>query len=280
MDHPLRVIAAVALTPRARAIAEVAAGVARLLDAELTLAYVGTPTADERQQLEQIVASLAGPCALVTRAGRPEKIIGQLAEELHADVIVLGALEQEDAVRDLLGSVARTTARNASCSVLLLPDPFHAKFDTIVVATGFDDRSAAMVNFTVDLASRAGTRKLHIVHEHQAEAGLARLATPNEEVSQYRQQRAEVDRHMLDNFLATFDLQGIDVRSKSLEGFEGSEAVRYADQWETDLLVVKAPEKRLGIWDWFFHHPIENVLQHLPCAVLLYRPLHSERAAR
>lgn len=283
MDPPPRVIAAIALTPRARAIADFAGQLAHLVGAELTLVSIGTPAADERQQLEEIVASLenrGSQPTLMIRGGRPEKAIRQIAAEIHAGFIVLGALEQDSAVRDILGSVARKIARSAPCSVLLLPDPFNARLDTVVVSTGLDDKSAAMLNFAIDFASRAGTSKLHIVHEHQAEAGLARLATASEEVSRYQRQRAEVERQLFTNFLAPFDLKGLDVRSKSLEGFEGSEAVRYADQRNADLLIVGAPERRLGIWDRFFHHPIENVLQNLPCAVLLYRHGSPQRVAR
>lgn len=283
MEYTPRVVAAIALTPRARAIAEFASNFALLLGADLTLVYAGVPAADERQQLDEIVAALehegSAPMFLI-RKGRPDKVIRQIAVETHADVVVLGALEHDSAVRDILGSVARKTARRVPCSVLLLPDPSNASLETIVVSTRLDESSASMVKFTIDLASRAGTRKLHVVHEHQAEAGVARLVTPAEEVSQYQQQQADVDRHLLADFLAAFDTKGIDVRRKSLEGFEGSEAVRYAKHREAGLLVIGAPQRRLSLWDRFFHHPIENVLQNLPCAVLLYRHIPSKQHSR
>jgi nucleotide-binding universal stress UspA family protein len=54
------------------------------------------------------------------RKGQPAKIINEVADEVGADLIVLGTHGRSGLERMLLGSVSETVSRHSSCTVLLV----------------------------------------------------------------------------------------------------------------------------------------------------------------
>jgi nucleotide-binding universal stress UspA family protein len=57
---------------------------------------------------------------LHVRKGQPAKIINEVADEVGADLIVLGTHGRSGLERMLLGSVSETVSRHSSCTVLLV----------------------------------------------------------------------------------------------------------------------------------------------------------------
>ncbi|GIW99715.1 MAG: universal stress protein [Pirellulaceae bacterium] len=77
--------------------------------------------AEERlEQAAQQLRSMASGLQIVVRTGHPSHIVLEAAEEVKADVIVVGARGHSTIARLLLGSTADYIANHAKCSVLVV----------------------------------------------------------------------------------------------------------------------------------------------------------------
>ncbi len=144
MNTPRCILVPVDLGAQSDEVLDHAAALAAKLDAKIHLLHVlGRPllggevsiavaetTMDEiqdqcQQTLDRLVAARAadasfGPTLL--RAGDARTVIQQTAEELHADLIVMGTHGRRGVSRLVLGSVAESVVRTCRCPVLLIRD--------------------------------------------------------------------------------------------------------------------------------------------------------------
>jgi nucleotide-binding universal stress UspA family protein len=78
--------------------------------------------------LEALPASQFGELVMDVKLGDPGRVITEYAEELHADLVVVGSHGRTGFSRLLLGSVAEKVTRLVHCPVLVLKIPEqHAK---------------------------------------------------------------------------------------------------------------------------------------------------------
>jgi nucleotide-binding universal stress UspA family protein len=94
------------------------------------------------------------------RDGNPGTEIVRAAQELHADLVVMGTHGRTGFQRWALGSVAETVLRRAPCPVLTVPpragdDPDPLFFRRIFCATDFSPASEAAVHYAAALAAEA-----------------------------------------------------------------------------------------------------------------------------
>jgi len=83
-------------------------------------------TAQARTQLDQLASSCAAPAQIASvmlEIGDPRSVILQAAEQVHADLIVMGTHSRRGISRLVLGSVAESVARAVHCPVLLFREP-------------------------------------------------------------------------------------------------------------------------------------------------------------
>jgi nucleotide-binding universal stress UspA family protein len=151
------------------------------------LAYMASPMlrdASLRDAVEADLASLVGPAnraglraAGELRAGNPAPEIVRAAQEHAADLIVVGTHGRTGFQRFVLGSVAETVLRRASCPVLTVParasdhpDPLF--FKRILCATDFSPASDAAVRYAVELAGETDGSLIlaHVLDRHRGGA--------------------------------------------------------------------------------------------------------------
>lgn len=130
------------------------------------------------RQLSAVVAparalGLEGKVEL--REGRPATEIVTMAEELPADLVVMGTHGCAGFRRCALGSVAETVLRRVHCPVLTVPGPAPEQpgaepLRTIVCATDFSPAAAAATRYAASLAKEAGER-LILMHVMNPEKG-------------------------------------------------------------------------------------------------------------
>lgn len=141
-DSPAKILAAVDGGPQAESVARMAATFAAKMGSELHVVHVGFVPAmyhpemrgypsrveavqqETQQVLDKEVGRIEDTGARVSRAhlrmGRPDAEILELAEELGADLIVVGSRGLGGLRRTLLGSVSDSVVRHAHCPVLVV----------------------------------------------------------------------------------------------------------------------------------------------------------------
>ena len=85
--------------------------------------YVEQFVQESKAQLQELVAKLCpnaslGP--LLVESGDPREVIVHKAKELNAELIVMGTHGRRGITRALIGSVAESVVRTATCSVLVV----------------------------------------------------------------------------------------------------------------------------------------------------------------
>lgn len=286
-----RILASIALSPRAEAVAGEAIELARRFGAALSFVHVGVDDAERRERVARVLARIAGdaPPPFEIRSGDPAEVICDAGRDAGADLIVAGALEREGFLEGLRGSVARRIARLAPCSALLLTEPSRegSPFDRVVVGIGDPsagsgesrDDAEALVRFATSFARTAGARHLHVVRE--LDRLVSRIseskgeAAPSAETQRLWAAQARLE---LNEVIGAAGAVGLTTEVECLEGRYGMETVEYARRVDADLIVIALPARRLNFWDRFFHHSAENVLERLPCAVLFHREPDASRA--
>lgn len=270
-----RILASIALSPRAEAVAGEAIELARRFDAALSFVHVGADDADRRERVAQVLARIAGdtPPPFEIRSGDPADVICDAGRDAGADLIVAGALEKEGFLEGFRGSVARRIARLAPCSALLITEPSRegSLFDRVVAGIG-DDDGEGLVRFAAAFAQATGARYLHLVREFDPLVSRVAESSGETAVDPETQRLWETQARLeLTELLARVETTGLVTEAACLEGRYGMEMVEYALRVEADLTIFPLPRRRLNFWDRFFHHSAENVLERLPCAVLFYR---------
>lgn len=268
-------LACVALSPTAGAVAREAARLATTLRMKLRFLHVGEDTPENRLHLEAALLEVLPEyeAELEIRSGRIEEVVAESAR--GAGLVVLGALEQEGPLGFLVSSVARRIARTAPCSTLLLPSPrpVPEPFRRVVAVMDPAQPSRAMLKEVLRFARAEKVDVLHVVQEFEL-PGL-HLALDEgadlEETEDVRRLACLVSEHRLANLLEDLELGEVPVRVASLQGREGWEAIHYAREASADLLVVPAPEEQ-GVMDRLFPHGTDLTLQALPCALVAWRP--------
>lgn len=266
------IVAGVAFSPHAQLIAATAFVFARRLSARVVFVHVGPEDAETRQRLAAVLheAEITGDCELILRPGNPAEILLEVAEELHADLLITGALESEGMLQTLFGSVARKIARRAQCMVLLLPLNVHTvpRLDHVVMGVRSGEPVESMLNFTLRLLRSAGQSSLRIVQESDYALRLAaRYLDEREREAFDSKQRSD-----LADSLSVFDFSGIDLQVEVLDdSAEGVGLVEHARNNGADLVITQAPSRTLTLRDRLITHPTESVLLDLPCGILLYR---------
>ncbi len=281
-----RIMACAALSPQLPLLVREAARLASACESELTFLHVGAESPVLRKAIDEALASLhpsvvaglsqsePGP-RIVSVSGPPDKVIVREAARLNTDLIFAGALQEDPAIRGVIGSVARRIARRADRSVYLSIHQFPADrlIRTLVAAVNFDEASAEMLRTVAAFAAKADVETLHVIHEYDPySVGLTEsTGSGSAGRAAYERQRRMAERVQMANFLETLNLSGPSLVTACLQGRDGMETLSYAERHAADLLVSPGPKRRLGLLDRFFGHPTETLLQRFPCSVLLYR---------
>jgi nucleotide-binding universal stress UspA family protein len=209
------------------------------LDRELEDRMRGRAEEEARTRLEEQVQSIAADGGKVAQAhariGRPDAQIVGLAEELDADLIVVGSRGLGPLRRALMGSISTSVLHHAHTSVLVArgePVSFPAK---ILVALDGSEEATAAVRVAARLASASGS-ELHVVYVGE----LMPVYHPERHsyLAQYDTIRDEA-RHLLDEQVEQLRAGGVQIAQAHLEvGYPDREIVAIAEGIGAGLVVV------------------------------------------
>lgn len=267
-----KAIVAAAFSPRLHAVMNEAHHFLKMLGVWPVIVHVGDENATTRNRLEEEVDRTnfkAHPPICLVMSGPPAEVLTQAAIEHNADLIVAGALKKERGFKYYLGSVARTLARNAPCSVLLFTDP-QAKLspiERIHCAIDYEQEDEYAVNIAAGISYWAKSKDLYFTHSFKKQEWQEKKqvqVAPGEIKETYKNED-----NRLKEFLRRFDFYDKKYSTRTL--YEKSRAVTlsFTREIQSDLLIVPGQKNRLGLWDRVFPHELELALQNLPCSLLI-----------
>ncbi len=192
------------------------------------------------------------------------------AEELAAQLVVVGHRGDVALTRLLLGSVAQRVARSAPCPVLVARST--AASERLLVTTDFSEAAQRGVDHAATEARACG---FEVILHHNLElpsplwSGLAPLGPiPPQMDEQTLQQLKQAAEQLLNDELQRSGLTGTVVVTASSSTDEA--IVRVAEQHRVALIVM-ASHGRSGVARMALGSVTESVLLHAHCSVLAVR---------
>lgn len=223
-------------------------------------------------RVERLTSQPRSSMEIRVDVGSPAAVIVSLAEELGADLIVLGSSSRPETVGHL-GSVALRVVRHAHCQVLVVRDSPQA--GPVLAASDLSDPSFPAIVAGAALAKGLGD-ELTVIH-------VAELPVPvpvaPEALSlgmgfamtgaEYHMLR-DAARHSLSSALTTL---GLKARSLVHEGVPAVAVTLAARQLGARLLVI-GTEGRTGLRRMLLGSTAERILADAPCSVFVVRLHH------
>jgi nucleotide-binding universal stress UspA family protein len=233
---------------------------------------------EDRRRLDELAAKLADRGVRINAQvvdGYPDEQLPRIAQELGAELIVVGSHGRTGIKRFLIGSVAERVVRIADTSVLVARTPAPTDgYRRIVVGIDFDPMSDRALARAVELAPAGG--RVDAVHCWQ----LSPLAYPAEAptlMPAYEQVRRDTitelertGRTLAEQAQAT--RPGVEVRFHLLERPAAHGLDDFARDVHADLVVVGSHGRR-GLRRFLVGSVAEVTVRHAPCSVLVVRPL-------
>ena len=202
--------------------------------------------AADEERLRGFIRAVAGSTAftLTLRDGSVVPEILRTAEELAADLIVMGTHGRSGVEHWVLGSVAENVLRQAACPVLTVPgqisesaDERPVMFKSIVCAIDFSRDSQRALHYALSLAQAAAGR-LVLVHVLDQFSGDEPVITAHFNVSEFRRALERDARQRLENMIPPSARAWSETHVVVAHGKAAREVIRVADAYEADLIVL------------------------------------------
>jgi nucleotide-binding universal stress UspA family protein len=272
-----KILIGVAFSPNLKPNIFEAVRLANMFDAELVGVHVGEKTDQKITDLNVLLKeadTLNNSFKVIWQKGKPVDVILQTCTNQNIDLLILGALQQENLFKYYVGSIARKITRKAACSVLLLikPSVVRVPCKHIVVNGLSDNRTEETIKTSFFITKKLNCKKITIVEEIKQEELHVKI---NDDTSL---RRANIAKERIKNredrrvksILKEIDCSNLSVKTQSIFGKRGYSIGHYAKLKRADLLVMNAPTKS-GVLERFFPQDIEYILSELPTDVLIVR---------
>lgn len=268
----------VTFSPNLKANVFEASRLALMFQSKLTLIHVGEKSLEKTEKFKSILEPFILQSLeydIIFKTGDPVDVILSVVEEMKIDLLILGALKQENFYKYYVGSIARKITRQAKCSVLLHINPSVERIQcNHVVVNGLKDpKTEKTIASAFYVANRLGSEKITIVEEITQD----KIAVKVDDDKSLRKANIVKERLKLretsrvNNIIKNIpedQTKDIAIKSQPIFGKKGYSIGHYAQIARADLLIMNAPSK-MTFWDRLFPHDIEHILTELPTDVLI-----------
>ena len=208
----------------------------------------------------------------ITRSGHPADEIVRAAEELRADLVVLGSHGLKGLERYLLGSVSSAVLEYAPCSVLVVRGTHEGRAadKPLQILLGYDDSESAKkaVDFCARLPLGEGAKVTAL--------GVMPLVTLfRQDIKQHLSwlwhEKKRAARDALERVVKEVSWTAPDVDYQLREGSDvAQEILRAAKDFDSDLIVLGNKGKS-AIEKFLLGTVTKRIARHAPCSVLAVR---------
>ncbi len=226
----------------------------------------------QRRAGEQTRGSDMPEASIHVASGVAAATIARVAEEIAADLIVVGAHPRPEVVRFLVGSTAERVIRLAGCPVLAAPGRRRASFRHILAAVDLSAHACATLRVAMALA-RQEDAYIRVLHVHEPLPSIVQETAPYGE-GDLLGIASDTFQRMVEGLDGDVELEVTERR-----GAAGSEILADAEEWGADLIVLGSHGfgffNRLLLGSTSLH-----VLRHAHVATTVVPPAAASRGQR
>jgi nucleotide-binding universal stress UspA family protein len=298
-----RILAPIDFSDHSRLALDHAVAIARWYDATVTLLHVVQPLegleiyslgalALGQSRRDELLAELrrfaadesagAVPIESRLREGRPIVEILKQADEMQADLLVLGSHGRSGIDRLLLGSVTEKALRRATCPVLVVPrrqadavPGVPPLFREILCPVDFSESSLKALAYAMSMAEEADARLtvLHAVAREVDEADVPALlaaASMNLSVAEFNERREREVWSRLEALVPTAVQAAATVKTAVKHGRPWHTILQEAAECHADLIVMGVQGRGAVDLMWM-GSTTQQVVRQATCPVLTLR---------
>jgi nucleotide-binding universal stress UspA family protein len=174
----------------------------------------------------------------ILRQGEPKDVVCQVADEIEADLIIMGSRGLKRLQAILSNSVSQYVFQLSSRPMLLVKDDVYVKkVNRLMVAFDGSDAAKHCLQLALTLLQDIKGGQLILVHVNKD------LGAKPGEVSL----TAAEQNPILAPAIAQVKKQGIQPRCVATSGRPGEEICRLADELDVDLLILGSPDRRPSV---------------------------------
>lgn len=220
-------------------------------------------------EMKALLAPYARHIRLIADTGDAAESIVQTAEEIRADLVVLGQRGMTATPTFLLGGVSQKVATYAPCSVLIVKEPLDT-LERLLVALDGSEESRKVVQFLARTPFKGPMRVTAVTvwpgHQQGLFGVLRGLRDQRTAARVARSQGGEVLRKL------TAPLAGgpYTVETEWLQGDPAFMLIEAAARHQAQMIVLGA-RGRKAIKRFLLGSVSQKVLVHAPCSVLIVR---------
>jgi nucleotide-binding universal stress UspA family protein len=218
---------------------------------------------------------------VITRTGPPAEVIAAVASERDAQLIVVGTHGATGISRFLIGSVASSVLRHATCDVLVCRGTSGASpFLHPLVATDFSATAARALRNTAELCAAGAA--IEIVHAWQLPAGswgATLLGQARFPWSTVRDAVLASAREQADALVAAHGALAHPLHVELVQGPPASVITHTAERGGHDLIAIGTHGLR-GFRRLLLGSVAESTIRHAPCSVLVAHGEHAGETAK
>jgi nucleotide-binding universal stress UspA family protein len=272
-----KILVGIAFSPNLKPNLFEAIRIANMFNAELVGVHVGEKTNDKETKLAKLLNkadTLNTPLKTIWKEGKPVDVILETCMLENINLLILGALQQENLFKYYVGSIARKLTRKAPCSVLLMIKPSIERVPckNIVVNGLKNKKTEETIKVAFEISNYLDCNKITIVEEiSQAELDIKVNDDTSLRKANIAKERIKTrEDRRVNSILKDINCSNISIKTQSIFGRRGYSIGHYAKVKRADLLVMNAPTK-LSLLDRIFPHDIEYILSELPTDVLIVK---------
>lgn len=174
----------------------------------------------------------------ILRQGEPKDVVCQVAEEIDADLIIMGSRGLKRLQSILANSVSQYVFQLSSRPMLLVKDDIYIKkINRLMVAVDGSDAAKQCLQLALFLLRDIKGGQLILVHVNKDLSGKSSEASPT---------AIEKD-PVLATAIAEATKQGVQPRCVTTSGNPSTEICRLAEDMNVDLLMLGSPDRRPSI---------------------------------
>ena len=215
------------------------------------LSAVKTALADDaRERLNRLTGDPATHQGVAARSrfalGNPLSVIAAEADAMDADLVVLGARGESFLRYAMLGSTAaRLLRKSARRPVLVVKQPPHEDYRSVLVAVDFSPVSIQAIRTAKLLAPAADLVLLH-AFELPYEGRLTFAGVDEQLIRKYVTTGSEIRRKRLLDFAAAAGLAPLDYSARVIHGDPAQQIIAQEQEVDCDLIVVGKHGSRIA----------------------------------
>lgn len=264
-------------TPTSKALLQEASNLQHLFSSKLYLIHIGKYDDETNGKLNNVLAEVglkANEYELIWRDGDPATEIINACAENNIDLLLAGALEKENILKQYIGSVARKLMKYSPCSIMIFKIPIIQKqFSKIYVSIDYSQIGEKAVQIAYQLAIKEGVSSLDVVKEFYIPGLTATLQDSgvvgqfDEMISKARKEEEEKTRV----FLNELNLRNINFNVHCIYGKEKYAERNFVDGQMPDLYIIPSKIKKPTLWERFLPMEAEHIFEDLPSNILIVR---------